>query len=70
MIAAADFRPSTFLIFGLIGSLPFFVFNIYFYFVAQIFTDWMLLDVIGNVGILACGLIGSRLKASELAEID
>ncbi|MGI9475441.1 MAG: hypothetical protein ACR2PI_01960 [Hyphomicrobiaceae bacterium] len=70
VIAAADFRPSTFMIFGLIASLPFFVFNVYFYFVAQIFTDWMLLDVVGNVGILACGVIGYRLKANELAEIN
>ncbi len=65
VIALAEFRPRTFLIFGLIGSLPFFGFNYYFYFVAEMFTDWMLLDFVGNVGILACGVLGWRLRGSE-----
>lgn len=68
VIALSDFRPHTFLVFGLIGSLPFFVFNWYFYFVAQIFTDWMLLDFVGNLTILACGVGGYILKKRELRE--
>ena len=65
IIATAEFKPQTFLIFGLIGSVPFFVFNAYFYFVVPIFTDWMLLDFAGNLGILACGLLGYRLSKAE-----
>ena len=68
VIALSEFRPRTFLIFGLIGSLPFFGFNYYFYFVAGMFTDWMLLDFAGNLGILACGVAGYRLKRSEANE--
>lgn len=60
------FRPNTFLIFGLIGSLPFFAFNYYFYFEAKMFTEWMLLDFVGNLGILGCGLLGYRLSKREL----
>lgn len=68
VIALSEFRPRTFLVFGLIGSLPFFVFNYYFYFVAEMFTNWMLLDFAGNLGILACGIAGYRLKLKEAGE--
>ncbi|MEO0981358.1 MAG: hypothetical protein AAFX03_01755 [Pseudomonadota bacterium] len=60
VIATSRFTARTFLIFGLCASLPFFVFNYYFYFVAEMFTDWMLLDFVGNTIILACGLLGWR----------
>lgn len=59
------FRPTTFLIFGILGSIPFFVFNVYFYFIAKMFTNWMLLDFVGNLGILACGILGYRLSKAE-----
>eukprot|EP00435_Cladocopium_sp_Y103_P078283 s1_g2022.t1 len=65
VIAISEFRQNTFLVFGLIGSVPFFIFNYYFYYVAEVFTDWMLLDFVGNIGILTCGLIGYRLKKAE-----
>jgi len=65
VIYTSRFLPSTFLIFGLVASIPFFGFNYYFYFVRCMFTDWMLLDFLGNVGILACGLWGYRLSLSE-----
>ncbi len=68
IIALSEFRPHTFLVFGIIGSLPFFVFNWYFYFVAQMFTDWMLLDFVGNLTILACGVGGFYLKRKEIRE--
>lgn len=64
------FRPSTFLIFGIVGSVPFFVFNYYFYFEAKIFTEWMLLDFVGNTAILACGLLGYRLAKSEVNNLN
>lgn len=70
VIATARFRASTFLIFGLAGSLPFFVFNAYFYYVAEVFTEWMLLDFIGNIGIFASGIIGYRLKISEESTVS
>lgn len=68
VIFTSRFLPSTFLIFGLVGSIPFFGFNYYFYFVREMFTDWMLLDFVGNVGILACGLWGYRLSLQEAAK--
>ena len=46
------FTPITFVVFGIIGSLPFFGFNYYFVFVEKIFTPWMMLDVFGNIAIL------------------
>lgn len=64
-ISASDFRARTFLVFGLVGSVPFFVFNWYFYFVAEMFTSWMLLDFVGNLGILACGLAGWRMLSPK-----
>jgi hypothetical protein len=65
IIWLAKFTPKTFLAFGLLGSVPFFVFNWYFYFVQPIFTKWMLLDFAGNALILACGLIGYRISHRE-----
>lgn len=62
------FLPSTFLVFGLAGSVPFFGFNYYFYFIEPVFTEWMLLDFAGNVGILMTCLIGYRLARREQVE--
>ncbi|MFZ5756885.1 MAG: hypothetical protein ACOY3X_08285 [Pseudomonadota bacterium] len=68
VILTSVFTPRTFLVFGLIASVPFFGFNYHFHFVKGMFTDWMLLDFAGNVGILTLGLLGYRLKKRELAE--
>lgn len=66
VIALSRFRPVTFLVFGLAGSLPFFFFNVYFVFVVSMFSDWMLLDFAGNAAILALCMAGYRkLKAEE-----
>lgn len=54
----ARFTPMTFLVFGIIGSVPFFVFNYYFVFVTEVFTRWMLLDFAGNIAILTLCLMG------------
>lgn len=67
VIYTSQFLPRTFLILGIVGSVPFFGFNYYFYFVRGMFTDWMLLDFVGNVGILACGIWGYRLSLKEAA---
>jgi hypothetical protein len=67
VIFTCRFTPTTFLVFGLAGSLPFFGFNYYFYFVEAMFTRWMLLDFVGNVGILAWCLAGYRLARNEAA---
>ena len=67
VIYTSRFLPSTFLIFGIVASVPFFGFNYYFYFVRSMFTDWMVLDFVGNIGILACGLWGYRLSLKEAA---
>ncbi|MBZ6379702.1 hypothetical protein B5C34_15135 [Pacificimonas flava] len=63
----AEFRAVTFLVFGIVGSVPFFVFNWYFLFQREMFTLWMLLDFAGNLGILACGIAGWRLMRREQA---
>jgi len=67
VIYTSRFLPRTFLVFGLLASVPFFGFNYYFYFIKGMFTDWMLLDFAGNVGILAFSLLGYRLSARESA---
>jgi len=69
VILTSRFEPRTFLIFGLLASIPFFVFNYYFYFVREMFTQWMLLDFVGNAGILACGVIGYKLSKKESATL-
>ena len=68
IIFTSHFKPSTFLIFGLAGSIPFFIFNFYFYFIEEMFTDWMLTDFVGNLGILASGLLGWHLAKTEILE--
>ncbi len=70
VIAFSEFTPRTFLVFGLAGSIPFFVFNYYFYFVAEVFTHWMLLDFLGNIVILGCGIAGYRLSKREQSRIE
>lgn len=65
VILMSRFTAATFLVFGLVGSIPFFVFNCYFYFVRSMFTEWMLLDFIGNIGILLCGVYGYRVARRE-----
>lgn len=52
------FTPGAFLVFGLLGSFPFFGFNYYFVFVEEVFTPWMLLDVFGNIAILGLCTMG------------
>ena len=64
-IVFSRFTARTFLVFGLVGSLPFFLFNYYYVFVVPIFSRWMILDVMGNIGILVLGLTGWRLRARE-----
>ena len=59
------FRPITFLVFGIVGSVPFFVFNYYFVFVVEMFTNWMLLDFAGNIAIFTLCMIGYRLSKAE-----
>ena len=66
VIALSRFRPITFVVFGLVSSFPFFIFNYYFVFVVNMFSNWMLLDFVGNAAILALCMIGFRkLKTEE-----
>lgn len=60
VIAISQFQAHTFFVFGLVGSAPFFVFNYCFVFVVEMFTAWMLLDFIGNLGTLTLCLLGYR----------
>lgn len=59
LILLCRFDRRAFLVFGLAGSLPFFVFNVYFTLVEPVFTSLMLIDVAGNVSILALCLLGA-----------
>ena len=68
VIAFSTFSPRTFLIFELLGSLPFFVFNYYFVVIVEMFTPFMLIDFIGNTCILGCGLAGYWLRKRELMD--
>ena len=67
LIYTTRFEPRSFLIFGVFASVPFFIFNYYFYFVEKIFTDWMLLDFVGNIAILALCILGYR-KSRSIAD--
>ena len=60
VIAFSEFKARTFLVFGLVGSIPFFIFNYYFLFVAKMFTPLMWLDFAGNVAILTLCVMGWR----------
>ncbi|WP_246237296.1 hypothetical protein [Halovulum dunhuangense] len=65
----ARFTATTFLCFGLLASIPFFVFNAWFVWVAGMFTVWMLLDFAGNVSFLLVGLVGWRLMRGETTPV-
>ena len=65
VIALSRFRPITFLVFGLAGSIPFFVFNFYFVFIVEMFSKWMVLDFFGNIGILTLCLFGFVVSKRE-----
>ena len=65
LIYTAVFTPRTFLCFGLVGSIPFFIFNYYFLYVVPIFNSRMFLAFVGNIGILLCGIAGWRIKRDE-----
>ncbi|RVT84243.1 hypothetical protein DXV76_11185 [Rhodobacteraceae bacterium CCMM004] len=62
LMLTARFTPATFLIFGLAGSIPFFAFNYWFVFIEPVLNRWMLLDFVGNLGILITGVWGWRLS--------
>lgn len=62
------FQPITFLVFGIAGSLPFFVFNFYFVFVVEMFTRWMILDFIGNLAIFGLCMFGYKQLKSKQAK--
>ncbi len=59
------FTERTFLVFGIVGSLPFFVFNYYFVFVIELFSSWMLVDFVGNISIFVLCMLGYRLSVKE-----
>ncbi len=65
VIALSQFRPVTFLVFGVVGSVPFFVFNYYFLFVENMFSNWMTLDFVGNIVIFFLCIVGYRKAKSE-----
>jgi len=59
------FTATTFLVFGLLASVPFFVFNAWFFWKAEMFTAWMLLDFAGNLSFFVIGITGWRLMQGE-----
>lgn len=69
LILLSRFTATTFLGFGLLASIPFFVFNAWFVWVAEMFTAWMLLDFAGNVSFFLIGIFGWRLMRHETAPV-
>ena len=64
--ATSRFTRWTFLAYG-VGLLPFFAFDAYYYFVVPLLTEVGLLDLAGNVVMLAaCGLGWRQSKAAGL----
>ena len=59
------FTATTFLAFGLLASVPFFVFNAWFVWRVEMFTAWMLLDFAGNLSFFLIGIVGWRLMRGE-----
>ena len=57
--AFSRFTRTTFLVYG-VALLPFFWFNYWFVFVVPIFNQWMALDFIANVAMLALCAAGYR----------
>jgi hypothetical protein len=57
--AFSVFTRTTFLIYG-IALLPFFWFNYWFVFVVPVFNEWMALDLIANLAMLALCVVGYR----------
>ena len=70
ILATARFSAVTFLVFGLVGSVPFFGFNIWFWLVVPVLNSWMLLDLAGNLGILTAGIWGWHLARKEAADAE
>ncbi len=67
ILLTARFTPTTFLVFGIVGSVPFFIFNIWFSLIEPVLNAWMLLDFAGNAAILITGLWGWSLARREAA---
>ena len=59
------FTARTFLVFGLLASLPFFVFNAWFVWINPMFTSLMLLDFAGNLSFFLIGWYGWHLMRHE-----
>jgi hypothetical protein len=60
------FTRTTFLAYGL-ALLPFFAFNYWFVFVVPVFSEWMALDFVANLAMLALCAIGYRARPAAPA---
>lgn len=69
LMLLSRFTATTFLGFGLLASIPFFLFNAWFVWVAEMFTAWMLLDFAGNVSFFLIGIFGWRLMRHETTPV-
>ena len=69
LMLLSRFTATTFLGFGLLASIPFFIFNAWFVWVAEMFTVWMLLDFAGNVSFFLIGIFGWRLMRHETTPV-
>lgn len=63
LAAFATFSRRTFLAFGL-AVLPFFGFDVWFYFVEPLFNGLILLDVVGNLALVALCWLGYARSSS------
>ncbi|WP_343081402.1 hypothetical protein [Ostreiculturibacter nitratireducens] len=69
LMPLSRFTAMTFLGFGLLASIPFFVFNAWFVWVVEMFTPLMLLDFAGNVSFFLIGIFGWRLMRHETTPV-
>ena len=60
------FTRTTFLAYGF-ALLPFFAFNYWFVFVVPVFSEWMALDFVANLAMLALCVIGYRVSRAAPA---
>ena len=62
------FTKATFLAYG-IALLPFFWFNYWFVFIVPILNQWMLVDFVANIAMLALCVIGYRAAAKSSPDV-
>lgn len=67
LLMVGEFDAHGILTFGLVGSIPFFVFDVYFVFLRRVLTYAALLDAVGNAVIVLCTVTMYKMKKNEVS---